>query len=151
MSPRSAEAGDYRRELLIAAPCERAFAAVATVQGVRGWWTPLVSGGAGDGAPVRLRFAGLDEHIDMRLVDSRPPRRASWSIIEHSSLDEWAGTTLRFEISSRGPAACAVAFRHAGLSPRLDCFEDCRLGWDHFLKSLAAFAEQGVGHPFGAA
>jgi uncharacterized protein YndB with AHSA1/START domain len=140
--------GDYARELVIEAPCERAFDAVATVNGLRGWWTPLASG---DGAQVRLRFAGLDEHIDLRLVDARRPRHAAWVVVEHSSLDEWAGTTLRFDLSPRAPGASVMAFRHEGLSPRLACYDDCRLGWEHFLGSLAAFVVDGRGRPFGAA
>lgn len=44
-----------------------------------------------------------------------------------------------------------MAFRHEGLSPRLDCYDDCRLGWEHFLSSLAVFVAHGRGRPFGTA
>lgn len=83
MSASRGKGGDYAREIAVDAPCERAFDAVATVEGLRGWWTPLATG---DAAHVRLRFAGLDELIDMRLVYARRPRQAAWQVVEHSSL-----------------------------------------------------------------
>jgi hypothetical protein len=36
------------------------------------------------------------------------------------------------------------------LSPKLDCFNDCKLGWDHFLASIVALVENGKGMPFGS-
>lgn len=144
---------DYRRELPIAAPCERAFDAIATLEGVRGWWTPLVTGSAKPGGKIRLRFEGLDEHIDLRVARvaiARRPSEVVWSVIEHTSLPEWADTTIQFRLSPDGANACRLAFEHIGLSPTLACYEDCEAGWEHFLGSLVSFAESGRGAPFGA-
>jgi uncharacterized protein YndB with AHSA1/START domain len=55
-----ARTGGYARRLAIRAPRERVFAAIATLDGPRHWWTTLVTGSAAPGrrAALRLRRAG---------------------------------------------------------------------------------------------
>jgi hypothetical protein len=80
---------------------------------------------------------------------TRPrPTEVEWSVIEHTSLDEWAGTKIRFDVSPAGTNTSTLAFQHEGLSPKLECYEQCEAGWDHSLDSLVAFAECGEGAPF---
>lgn len=150
MNRKSSKGGDYRREIAVRAPVERLFDAIATRDGVCGWWTPLVHGSSERGGTLRLEFEGMDEHIDLRVVASRRPTEVEWSVVEHTSLDEWAGTKIRFEVSPAGDGASTLAFQHAGLSPKLQCYDQCEAGWDHFLDSLVAFAERGKGAPFRA-
>ena len=141
-------AKDYRSELELDAPRERVFDALATLAGVRGWWTTLVSGNAELEGVLRLRFRGMDEHIDLRVSRLQRPSELEWMVIEHSSLEEWDGTRIQFRLSARGENACTLSFHHAGLSPRLMCYEDCEAGWDRFLDSLARLVERGKGKPF---
>jgi uncharacterized protein YndB with AHSA1/START domain len=141
---------DYTRSLDVQAPVERLFDAIATLEGVRGWWTPRVSGSDEAGATMRLEFEGLDEHIDLRVVATKRPSRVEWSVVEHTSLDDWDGTTIRFEIAPDGASASRLAFQHVGLSPRLECYDQCEAGWDHFLGSLVAFIERGAGAPYSS-
>ena len=139
---------DYRREIPVSAPVERLFDAIATVDGVRGWWTPLVSGASHRGGTLRLEFEGMDEHVDLHVVACRRPTEVEWRVVEHTSVDEWAGTRIRFDVSPAGEGASLLAFQHVGLSPKLECYDQCEAGWDHFLDSLVAFATQGQGAPF---
>ena len=73
--------GDYTREIVIPVSCQRAFDAIATVDGVRGWWTPLVRGSDKPGGNIQLRFEGMDEHIDLRVKVSRRPHEVDWSVV----------------------------------------------------------------------
>jgi len=141
-------ANDYAQSISIRAPRERVFDAVATLDGIRGWWTPLASGSAKPGGTMRLEFEGMDEHIDIRVDAITRPFAVEWTILEHTSLDEWAGTKLSFELKPARDGHCILAFRHLGLSPKLACYEDCEAGWEHFLRSLVALAESGKGSPF---
>jgi len=43
-----------------------------------------------------------------------------------------------------------LRFRHAGLTPRLACWDDCFAGWSYFMASIKAYAETGTGTPFEA-
>jgi hypothetical protein len=104
-----------------------------------------VTGSAAVGGQLRFGFAGLDEQIVMHVDGVRPPETVLWSCTAHTRDGEWTGTKLRFELVERGPQACQLDFRHAGISP-----EAVAEGWDHFLASLASYAEHGLGRPFGA-
>jgi uncharacterized protein YndB with AHSA1/START domain len=144
------KAADYAREFTVGRSVERLFDCIATREGLRGWWTSLVSGSDAVGGTLHLEFEGMVEHIDMYVEAAQRPSKVVWSIVEHSSLDEWTGTKVCFTLSAKGANACTLTFRHDGLSPKLACYEDCEAGWDHFLGSLVSFVERGKGEPFGA-
>jgi uncharacterized protein YndB with AHSA1/START domain/ketosteroid isomerase-like protein len=133
----------YVRRLIIQAPRERVFEAIAAVDGPRHWWTTDVTGSAEAGGSMRFGFAGLDEQIVMRVIACQRPGTIRWSCTEHTRDDEWTGTTLHFDLAAQGPQACELQFRHTGLPA-----EAVAEGWDHFLPSLAAYAETGTGTPF---
>ncbi len=135
----------YTRRLTIRSSRERVFDAIGTVDGPRHWWTTIVAGSAAVGGELCFGFAGLDEQIVMRVDAAQRPSAAAWSCVAHTRDGEWTGTQLRFELASHGPGACELDFRHAGISA-----EVVAAGWDHFLASLAAYAEHGQGSPFGA-
>jgi len=137
------------RRVELDVPAKRAFAAVGTLAGVRGWWTPRTSGSTKTGGLLLLRFRGLDETIRFRVETCEAPTRARWLCLGHDSLDEWAGTHLSFTVRARDEGRCSVEFVHEGLVPSLECYASCRAGWAHFLESLVAWAETGRGDPFG--
>ena len=134
----------YPRQLTIHAAAGQVFAAIATLDGLRSWWTTIVTGSPAPGGTLRFGFAGLDEQIVMRVDVARPPTAVTWSCVAHTRDDEWTGSTVRFELAGRGPRACDLTFRHAGIAPELVAD-----GWEHFLASLAAYAEHGTGTPYG--
>lgn len=146
MSPRRARGGDHTASLVLDAPIERVFDAVSTAKGLRGWWTPLVRAARGR---VVLRFEGLDEHIALRLAEVKPPSTVVWDVLEHTELDEFAGTRLSFALAARRDGRTALDFVHVGLRPELECHDMCASGWAHFLGSLAGLVERGEGEPFG--
>jgi uncharacterized protein YndB with AHSA1/START domain len=141
----AAEATAYARQLTIHAPPERVFDAIATLDGLRRWWTTIVTGSAAPGGTLRFGFAGLDEQIFMRVDVVRPLSAITWSCVAHTRNDEWTGSTVRFGLADRGPQACELNFRHTGIGREL-----VAEGWEHFLASLAAYAERGAGSPYGA-
>jgi uncharacterized protein YndB with AHSA1/START domain len=140
----------YARRVAFGAPRERVFDALATLSGLRGWWTPIVSGSAATGGVLRFAFDGLDEHIVMRVDGAKRPSSVHWSCVVHTRLHDWKDTKVTFDLAARGPEGCELSFQHVGLTPQLDCYADCERGWDHFLASLIACVERGKGTPFGA-
>lgn len=141
----AAETTAYARQLTALVARERVFDAIATVDGLRRWWTTIVTGSAAPGGTLRFGFAGLDEQIVMRVDAVQPPSAITWSCVAHTRDDEWAGSTVRFGLADRGPRACELDFRHTGIAPEL-----VAAGWKHFLASLTAYAEHGAGSPYGA-
>jgi uncharacterized protein YndB with AHSA1/START domain len=138
---------DYARTLTIDTPRERVFDAVATLEGLAGWWTTLVDGRAEPGGEITFRFEGLDEQIVMRVDEARTPELLVWTCLEHSGHPEWEGTRVAFEIEELNEGSL-LRFRHDGLLPTLDCYDVCESGWERFLASIADYAESGKGNPF---
>jgi hypothetical protein len=56
---------------------------------------------------------------------------------------------MEFDIVPVGTGT-ELRFRHAGLTPRLTCWDDCFAAWTHFMASIETLAETGTGTPFGA-
>jgi uncharacterized protein YndB with AHSA1/START domain len=139
----------YTADLAIGAPAESVFAAISTVRGLGRWWTPDTSGSAGPGGELRFAFAGHGIAM-MRVEDLAAPALVRWACLRHSGLPEWAQTEVTFRLTAVSPAATRLEFTHAGLRPGLDCYRLCSAGWDHYLASLAAYAETGAGQPFGS-
>ena len=143
---RATGAGGYARRLIIGAAPDRVFGAIATADGLRGWWTTVVTGPAGTpGGTLRFGFAGLDEQIVMRVDEARPASTVAWSCVAHTRDGEWTGSTVRFNLAGNGPWACELDFHHDGIDRGL-----VAAGWEHFLASLAAYAERGEGSPYGS-
>jgi uncharacterized protein YndB with AHSA1/START domain len=141
--------GGYACRLTIQAPRERVFDVIATVDGPRHWWTPEVTGSADAGGELRFSFAGpagpagQAEQMIMLVRASQRPATVRWSCVAHSRDEEWTGTELEFQLEERGPRACELDFRHAGLPAGV-----VAAGWERFLASLAACAEGRTGTPF---
>jgi hypothetical protein len=140
---------DFACRMLVQAPIGQTFDSIATLDGLGGWWTPLASGSADKGGEIRLDFEG-HSFVVLRVGDSSRPRSVRWECVDNSALPEWAGTTLAFDLAELGPAACELSFEHRGLRSGLDCYDLCSGGWEHYLGSLAAYAEHGTGRPFGS-
>jgi hypothetical protein len=147
------------RNVTIRAPRATVFDAIATVEGVRGWWSTDVSGTAAIGDVLRFGFAlpTHDEWIVMRIERATRPIAVEWSCVAQfvapSALtkhDEWVGTRITFDLAEGPSDSCKLRFRHVGLSPALECYDICAPGWDYFLASLTAYVECGEGTPFGA-
>jgi uncharacterized protein YndB with AHSA1/START domain len=140
---------DYARRVAFRAPPEQVFDAIATIDGLRAWWTTIVSGSAANGGDIRFEFEGLDEHIIMHVETATRPKSIRWTCVEHTELDDWNATKIAFEVAPRGAEGCELSFRYLGLTPKFECYEMCEGGWDHFLASLVAYVDDGQGTPFG--
>jgi uncharacterized protein YndB with AHSA1/START domain len=147
--PKPRSRGDYACHVSFNAPRAQVFDAVATIKGLRGWWTPITGGSPATGGQLRFEFKGLDECIIMRVDRARRPDSVHWTCVMHTGLTEWRGTKVTFDLAGRTAKTCELRFRHVGLKPKLSCYDNCRQGWEHFLASLIAYVERGQGMPFG--
>jgi uncharacterized protein YndB with AHSA1/START domain len=139
---------DFAREIFHDAPTERVFDALTTLDGLAGWWTPIVRGTPTTGGAIEFGFSGLDEKVVMRVAEATRPSSVVWSCLTHTGHPEWEGTTIVFQLTPTENQPGVLKFRHVGLSPTLTCYQTCETGWDHFLTSLLNYAEHGAGNPF---
>jgi hypothetical protein len=141
-------ADGYANQLHVAAPLGRLFDALTSLDGLVGWWASAATGSGSSGMTFELSFAGLDETITMHVDIAEAPSIVQWTCLTHTGLPDWEGTTIIFELGENPDGSTQLAFRHVGLVPNLDCYEQCRAGWDHFLPSFRSYVEQGKGTPF---
>jgi uncharacterized protein YndB with AHSA1/START domain len=141
----------YARRIEITTPRERVFDAIATPEGICGWWATTVKGSGKTGGDLRLEFEGLEEHIIMHVDEAKRPSSVKWTCTVHTELPEWAGTKPTFDLVELTPKTCELHFRHTGLTPQLECHDHCEIGWNRFLASLVAYIERGKGAPYRAA
>jgi len=141
---------DYARELHIEAPTSAVYAALTTLDGCSAWWAPA-SGSAIAGGELRFTFDDPDAPLILRVTEATDVSDQSswiaWQVLACEFLPDWKGTTLSFGITHVADGTTDLRFRHTGLSPRLECFEQCQEGWNYYLPSLRAYAETGTGTP----
>ena len=146
------EAGDgIAVEAVAAAPVDAVFDALTSLDGLAAWWIPDVSGSPLVGGELTFRFD--DEHVTMAVEHVEAPSLVVWRCTEATKTPEWVGTSLWFDLRPRDASGSStvIRFRHVGLVPSCDCYEMCRGGWDHYVRSLTDYVEQGDGHPRGSA
>lgn len=142
-------AENYSTTVDIASRPAEVEAALTTLAGLVGWWTQA-SGDARTGGELTFTF-GNPEPLLMR-VDVARPDLVQWTCLGYRPMPDWTGTVLRFELSELPAGGCRVRFEQEGLTPRLECFEQCSRSWDHFVvTSLRNYLETGAGDPRGSA
>jgi uncharacterized protein YndB with AHSA1/START domain len=138
------EASSYQKQIRFTEPPEAVFPALATTAGVAGWWVPATGSGA-EGGELRLTFPpgpGV-----MRVDTALPPSTVAWTVLKCDFLPDWVGTQILFTLRPATGGGTTLEFCHRGLTPQLECFDQCRQGWDHYLPSLHDYVETGTGRP----
>ncbi len=135
---------DYTARVSLSGSADAAFVALTTTEGLGAWWTEA-SGVGTPGGELHFTF-GDDGAVAVMRVDVAEPERVVWTCLS-CHVTDWVGTTVSFDLAQRDDGGCDLTFRHHGLTPKLECYLDCQSGWDHFIPSLAAFVDTGVGNP----
>ena len=118
------------------------YAAVATVDGLAGWWTADTTGDAGVGGLLEFRFGPGD--IEMVVLEQEPGRSVLWEVVDGPA--EWIGKTVRWELKQEGDYVI-VLFAHEGWKERVEFMSHCSTKWATFLMSLKQLVETGAGAP----
>ena len=135
---------DYETQLTLAASTDVVYDALTTTEGLTAWWTPAEGDGL-TGGELTFSF-GPEATAVMRVDAAERAVGVRWTNTA-CIQEDWVGTTLHFDIKPTPEGGTDLHFRHAGLTPRLECFIDCKSGWDHFIPSLRAYVETGAGNP----
>jgi uncharacterized protein YndB with AHSA1/START domain len=135
---------DYESQLTLAGSTDVVFDALTTIEGLSAWWTPVTGDGL-TGGELTFSF-GPEAQAVMRVDAAERGVGVRWTNVA-CHVHDWVGTRLHFDFEAAPAGGTELRFRHAGLTPRLECFTDCKSGWDHFIPSLRAYVETGVGNP----
>jgi uncharacterized protein YndB with AHSA1/START domain len=126
-------------------PPAAVFEALTTTAGLSGWWTKASGSGAAGG---ELTFVFNGSRMIMRVDEAASPSTVRWTVLMCEPEADWVGTEIAFDVRPDEDGGARVHFQHLGLTPRLECFDDCNAGWTRFMASLVSFVESGHGDPF---
>jgi uncharacterized protein YndB with AHSA1/START domain len=132
----------------IKAPPAKVYEAVATAEGVAGWWTRNTTGSATAGGTINVRFLGKDGkeigRMGYETIRLEPNREVRWRFV--SGPQEWIGTEASFELSQDGDTTILL-FGHRNWREAVEFTAHCSMKWATFLLSLRRLVETGKGQP----
>ena len=129
---------DILHRVGVAAPPERVFEALGTIDGVRGWWVSTAQGESRKGGVIDFGFCRME------VVEAVPARRVRWRCV--SGPEEWKGTEVSFDLAWKDDQTF-VMFKHAGWREPVEFMHHCSTKWATFLLSLRDLVEKGSGDP----
>jgi uncharacterized protein YndB with AHSA1/START domain len=138
---------DILHRVGIKASSEQVYKALATRDGLAGWWTTNTQGDSKLGGVIKFRFSAEGRELggfDMKVLELRPAERVLWEVVE--GPPEWVGTKVSFELKQEGDYAI-VLFKHQGWREPVEFMHHCSTKWAIFLMSLKALVETGKGAP----
>ncbi len=128
---------DILHRVGIAAEPGRVFEALATVEGIRGWWAESTHGDAAQGGAFQFRANRLQ-------VAQADPGLVRWTY--SGPAEEWVGTEISFRLEWRD-GQTIVLFKHADWREPVEFMHHCSTKWATFLLSLKDYVETGRGRP----
>ncbi|HWA65554.1 MAG TPA: SRPBCC domain-containing protein [Mycobacteriales bacterium] len=138
---------DYEARIVTAVSADEVYDALTTLEGLSAWWTPA-TGDATAGGEITFHFSETAKAV-MRVDDAQRGIGVRWTTIA-CMVEDWVGTTQHFQIEALPGGGAEIRFRHEGLTPKLECYADCKNGWDHFIPSLRSYLDTGTGNPTGS-
>jgi uncharacterized protein YndB with AHSA1/START domain len=130
-----------------ASPAE-VYAALATVEGVAGWWTKETTGTSKPGGTIEVKFLtpqGTEiGGMTMEVVALEPNRKVHWRF--RTGPEEWVGTDAIFDLGQDGDITI-VHFGHRNWREPVEFMAHCSMKWATFMLSLRELVETGRGRP----
>lgn len=116
---------------------------------VNEWWAASFKGQA---KALNDRFSVQfgDTWVKFVIAEVVPGKKIVWEVTDcylHWLHDktEWKGTRIVWELSGDDKST-RVDMTHEGLFPDVECYDTCKAGWDHFIKtSLFKLLTEGKG------
>ena len=116
---------------------------------VNEWWAENFEGSAKNSGDVfSVRWG--DTFVTFKIAEAIPGKKVTWLVTDcylpwQNDKTEWTDTEIIFKISEENNAT-RIEMTHVGLTPDVECFENCQAGWNHYIqKSLFKFMEEGQG------
>lgn len=138
---------DIIHRIGIKAPAAEVYRAVATVEGVAGWWTEETTGDASVGGTINVCFRddGVEKgRMDLEVLELSPSKEVRWRVTE--GPPEWLGTDVTFSLSQQDEYT-VLLFGHRNWREAVEFTAHCSTKWATFLLSLRALVETGRGNP----
>ncbi|MGQ5261741.1 SRPBCC family protein [Micromonospora sp. ZYX-F-536] len=134
---------DILHQVGVVAPLDDVYRAVATPEGIAGWWSTDTTGKSEVGGQVAVRF-GDSGGFDLEILELDPADWVRWRVV--GGPQEWIGTEISWRFDQRGEYTI-VNFTHEGWREPVEFMYECSTKWATFLMSLKELVETGRGRP----
>lgn len=144
-------------QVWIDAPAAKVYEALATAEGLGGWWAPHTSTETEEGLVLAHSPGEAHGDVRMKVLDRTPDRRIEWEIVsthpERSPASAWTGTHIIFEIVEKpspghwmgmdddGRTMTVLNFRHTGWDENSGFLGFCNYAWGVTLDMLRQSCE----------
>ena len=138
---------DILHRVGIKSSLDAVYQALATRDGLAGWWTTNTQGDSKVGGALQFRFSAGGVEIggfDMKVLALHPAEMVLWEVVDGPA--EWIGTKISFELRKEGDFTI-VMFKHLGWREPVEFMHHCSTKWATFLMSLKSLVETGKGAP----
>ena len=138
---------DILHRVGVKASLEDTYKALATREGLAGWWTTNTTGESKVGGTLTFRFRVDGNDIggfDMKVLELKPASRVLWEVVD--GPPEWIGTRISWELKQEGDYA-VILFKHLDWKEPVEFMHHCSTKWGTFLMSLKSLVETGKGAP----
>jgi len=124
--------------------------AMKKISNVADWWGVNFSGSAEKQDDKFVIKMGGDSFFNFTVEELIPNKKIVWLVTDcnmpwYSDKKEWAHTRLIFDLNEKQNVT-EIKFTHEGLTPDVECYNDCEPGWTHWIKtSLLSYLTTGKG------
>jgi uncharacterized protein YndB with AHSA1/START domain len=118
--------------------------ALATREGLCGWWTKDTQWDGKVGSVISFRF-GDRGFIDVKVLELDPAKRMLWQVVDGPAV--WIGTKISFDLVQEDDFTL-VFFKHQGWKEPNEFTHHCSTKWALFLMSTKSLVETGAGAPY---
>lgn len=124
--------------------------AIKKISNVPGWWGVGFEGNSQNQNDKFVVKMGGDSFFNFTVSEIIPGKKIIWSITDcnmpwYADKKEWANTRLIFDINENNGES-ELNFTHEGLTPEVECYNDCAPGWTHWINtSLHSYFTTGEG------
>lgn len=123
-----------------------AYEALATSDGVNGWWSNHTEGPDGVGSTMKVAFPDAPMTFDFEVTEDIPGERVAWRCL--AGPPEWIGTDISFDIEADAEGNTSVLFSHDGWATTEESFPFIAYSWAQILPRLKKLVETGERNPF---
>ena len=141
---------DYHKSITTNIPASEA---IEKISNVGEWWLSSFKGKAEKVNDVFTMKVGDHGTVGFKIIEVVPNKKIVWLVTDcylswYKDKAEWRDTTVVFEISEQ-KGKTKIDFTHVGLTPKMECYDDCEWGWNNYIgESLKSFFDTGKGIPY---
>jgi uncharacterized protein YndB with AHSA1/START domain len=113
----------------VKAPLDQVYRALATPEGIAGWWTTDTQGDSKAGGMLKTVFTAGGKVLggfDIKVLELEPGKRVLWQVVEGPA--EWIGTKISFDLKQEDDFPSSCSSIRAGRSRWSSCTTAPRSG-----------------------